>query len=152
MFYIQRSPNEDLMEPLVLLAVDHHLKCTNLMLKYLYVFDTHSGVGHLSESRVTWLSSSSLATASLMCRGVILPFLLSRAAFPANSRISAKRTENSRKPSDKLWVFLHLNVFTSSGWVRLPGAGRGLLQQWCVHTLSRNSRPPLLSKISFTSL
>lgn len=37
----------------------------------------------------TWFSSSSFATARRMCLGAILPFLLSRAAFPANSRISA---------------------------------------------------------------
>ncbi len=37
------------------------------------------------------LSSSSLRTASWMWRGIILVFLLSRAAFPASSRISAAR-------------------------------------------------------------
>lgn len=30
-----------------------------------------------------------------MCLGVILPFLLSRAAFPANSKISAEKSENT---------------------------------------------------------
>ena len=41
----------------------------------------------------TWpsslLSSSSFRTASCRCRGMIRDFLLSRAAFPASSRISA---------------------------------------------------------------
>lgn len=38
---------------------------------------------------ITWCSSSSFATARRMCLGVTRPFLLSRAAFPANSKISA---------------------------------------------------------------
>ena len=39
----------------------------------------------------TLLSSSSLRTASWMCRGTILVFLLSLAALPASSRTSAAR-------------------------------------------------------------
>lgn len=37
----------------------------------------------------TCFNSSSLATASRICLGVTLPFLLSLAALPASSRISA---------------------------------------------------------------
>jgi len=40
------------------------------------------------------LSSSSLRTASCRWRGTIRDFLLSRAALPASSRISAARSEN----------------------------------------------------------
>lgn len=40
---------------------------------------------------VTKCNSSSFATASRMCLGVIRPFLLSLAAFPANSKTSAKK-------------------------------------------------------------
>ena len=43
------------------------------------------------KSMVTLCSSSSLAIASSMCLGVILVFLLSLAALPANSKISADR-------------------------------------------------------------
>lgn len=39
--------------------------------------------------QLTWFNSSSLAMASRMCRGVTRPFLLSLAALPANSKISA---------------------------------------------------------------
>lgn len=43
--------------------------------------------------QLTWFSSSSLAMASRMWRGVTRPFLLSLAALPANSNISAGGTE-----------------------------------------------------------
>ena len=45
---------------------------------------------HLPKIEIfTWCNSSSLATASKIWRGMILVFLLSRAAFPASSKISA---------------------------------------------------------------
>ncbi len=50
---------------------------------------------------VTWfkrrLSSSSLRTANWRWRGIIRVFLLSRAAFPANSRISALKYYNEKE-------------------------------------------------------
>lgn len=62
------------------------------------------------EPFLTWFNSSSFATANRICLGVTRPFLLSRAAFPANSRISAaredktfliKKTKNSKTT---LWI------------------------------------------------
>ena len=44
---------------------------------------------------ISLLSSSSFLTASWICLGIILVFLFSFAAFPANSRTSAARYSNT---------------------------------------------------------
>lgn len=59
----------------------------------------------------TWLSSSSLATANLMCRGVIRPFLLSLAALPASSKISAKHNEDKKNIR---CIYIHLSIYPAT--------------------------------------
>lgn len=58
-------------------------------LSFSQVAERHRRWVWCRESLDTWWSSSSLATARSMCLGVTRHFLLSRAALPASSRISA---------------------------------------------------------------
>lgn len=68
----------------------HNAMCWNKWhMSSLYKCDMSTMFFSRYVQQLTWFNSSSLAMASRMCRGVTRPFLLSLAALPANSKISA---------------------------------------------------------------
>lgn len=92
---------------------------------------------------VTWWSSSSLAMASKMCLGVTRPFLLSLAALPASSRISAESTmheepHEDRKASDAVHRYR---------WLQMHHTCQVL--QYCSHVDWSSNTNPVFGKPSF---
>lgn len=92
---------------------------------------------------VTWWSSSSLAMASKMCLGVTRPFLLSLAALPASSRISAESTTHEelhedRKASDAVHGYR---------WSQMHRTCQVL--QYCSHVHRSSDTNPVFGKPSF---